>query len=75
MLLQEEARLEQEHIRQSAALSATTTLTVNQSNNVSNTPFNRQTSQSSSSSRNTNQIHPKPDCQVCNKTIHEATDY
>lgn len=73
-MLQEEARIEQEHLRQSAAPSPPAALTVNRLNSRSNTSFNRQNSQSSSTPRNNDQRCPRPVCQLCTKPGHEAID-
>ncbi|GJY23438.1 retrovirus-related pol polyprotein from transposon TNT 1-94 [Tanacetum coccineum] len=71
-LLQEEARLEQEHLRLTLPQqSSTTALNVHRSNPRHQNP---QASNSSNNYRNYNQKKSRPTCQLCSKLGHEAID-
>ncbi|KAL4563173.1 hypothetical protein LXL04_027209 [Taraxacum kok-saghyz] len=78
LLLQEEARIEQDHLRQSNVQATPTALAVNRSNNNNNKSYLQgQNSNTSSGSRDSRLSDPKkrrPVCQLCQKLGHEAID-
>lgn len=75
LLLQEEARIEQDHARQnSVQTNSVAALMVNRSSNRPYSSSNTQNSSSSSWSHNTDTKRRRPLCQLCNKQGHEAID-
>ncbi|KAL7613045.1 hypothetical protein Lser_V15G06666 [Lactuca serriola] len=75
-LLQEEARLEQEHYRlTSVTLTYVVALNVSRSNHRQTTPHHGANSSSSNSTQNFDCRKKRPVCQLCTKPSHEAINY